>query len=424
MDKLLVFREIGGEYELVGILRATNDGAAFSYAEEYLESSAPASISVNFPLHEGPFESAETRRFFDGLAPEGQLRKAMSAAFHSDRSDYREFMARLNNESAGALVFAEDPAILVEGRGYKKYTMDDLEDFARSPRSGELRAGMVSRLSLAGAQAKIGLHHVGVDVADGWLLPMGSAPSTYIVKAVDDFFPGQTINEALCMKVATALGYETADCELIDIDGFEPLLAVKRFDRLPAEVGGDFPRRLHQEDFCQALGYEPYQKYEPTDGNYAINSALMIGRTTRNPFGDRMGFLSRLLLDWAIGNCDNHLKNHSLLWGADWGSRTLSPIYDLTCTTIYPELDREMGVSLCRSRKIDDVRRGDLVELAKQLRAPRHFLDSELEEIDDKLLVVLESCVAELVGAGFSQAEQIGERIAEGYRMRRAALDA
>ena len=27
MDKLLVFREIGGEYELVGILRATDDGA-------------------------------------------------------------------------------------------------------------------------------------------------------------------------------------------------------------------------------------------------------------------------------------------------------------------------------------------------------------------------------------------------------------
>lgn len=47
MDKLLVFREINGMYEQVGVLRASDDGAVFSYIESYLGSPASTAISVN-----------------------------------------------------------------------------------------------------------------------------------------------------------------------------------------------------------------------------------------------------------------------------------------------------------------------------------------------------------------------------------------
>ncbi len=66
----------------------------------------------------------------------------------------------------------------------------------------------------------------------------------------------------------------------------------------------------------------------------------------------------------------------------------------------------------------------DLASLARQMRAPKHFLDSELAELDEKLLPAIERCAGELSEAGFAQAEQIGEEIASAYQSRRAALGA
>ena len=55
---------------------------------------------------------------------------------------------------------------------------------------------------------------------------------------------------------------------------------------------------------------------------------------------------------------NNHLKNWSLVWDESWKQVRLAPLYDVLCTTVYPSLVREMGVSFGGSRKIDDVTRG------------------------------------------------------------------
>lgn len=97
--------------------------------------------------------------------------------------------------------------------------------------------GMRTRLSLAGAESKLGLYHAGSDLQSGWFLPLGTAPSTHIVKASDGAFKNQTINEALCMLAAKHCGFDVADCQLLPAGGAEPLLIVTRFDReIPEEA--------------------------------------------------------------------------------------------------------------------------------------------------------------------------------------------
>ncbi len=419
-ERLQVLREIAGEYEIVGVLEASHEGARFSYSSDYLSRENSVAISASLPLREGIQERERTRAFFDGLLPEGPLRRSMSDAFRTGADDYQGMLSRLNNESAGALVFClegEDPT---SNRRYDSLPFSELEKFARQPRASALAMNASARLSLAGAQAKVGLHHVGDDWSGGWSFPRGSAPSTCIVKAVDGTFPGQTINEALCLRVASRLGFDVARAYLLDAGGGEPLLIVERFDRLvPAD--GSFPRRRHQEDFCQSTGLKSDFKYEPTDGHYASRVGAQIARVSGNPFGDRVAFVSGLLLDWALGNCDNHLKNHSMLWDERWGSQELAPLYDLTCTTCYP-LDREMGVSLCRSRLIDDVTRESVCATAKEAGVPEAIVRSELEELCNAFLPALQEAEDEIAAEGFEGVTTFARHIADEFTVRRDRL--
>ncbi|MFR7670441.1 MAG: HipA domain-containing protein [Collinsella sp.] len=59
----------------------------------------------------------------------------------------------------------------------------------------------------------------------------------------------------------------------------EPIIAVKRFDRVTSDAGRSvdglpIPYRLHQEDVCQAKGVSRELKYEPTGVNYSGLSSM------------------------------------------------------------------------------------------------------------------------------------------------------
>ncbi len=416
-SELVVYREYLGCFEEVGRVAPAHGEMSFAYSESYLQNRTSHSISRSLPLRPGAFSSREAASFFNGILPEGSMRRSLGRAFHAEADDAGAFLARLNDESAGALVFSEEGRPPSENRGYVPLGESDLVRFAEHPGEFAPRAASRSRLSLAGAQMKVGLFF---DASSGsWSYPQGTAPSSHIVKACDGSFPGQTVNEAICMGTAAELGFDVAPCRLIPVAGCEPLIAVERFDRIDA--GDEFLRRLHQEDFLQALP-DCFEKYEPTDGNYANHCAWVVGEGSSNPFGDRRLLLSRLLLDWAMGNADNHLKNHSMLWSEDWSSREISPLYDLTCTTVYPELDREMGVSFGRSRRIDDVRWEDIRETARACGVGVRFACDELEELTETFQAALRRAAEAVAEEGFLQAEDVGRRIGAGFLERRDGL--
>ena len=415
--ELVVYRERLGRFEEVGFVGASEVALTFSYSDSYRRNDSAQSISHALPLGAGELPPSAVKSFFDGLLPEGSMRRVLSASFHTSEDDLHELISRLNDESAGALVFkvaGEDPAW---GRGYEPMGDSDFERFAAFPREFASHAAVRSRLSLAGAQMKVGLHF---DAAtDAWQYPKGAAPSSHIVKACDGSFPLQTINEAVCMATAAGLGFDAAECRLIPIDGSDPLLAVKRFDRI--DVGSEFFHRLHQEDFFQALP-KFGDKYEPTDGNYANNCAKLINEESANPFGDRAMLFSRLVFDWAVGNADNHLKNHSMLWSDDWSRKSLAPLYDVTSTTVYPEVDREMGVSFGGSRRVDQVTRSEVAATAKACGVGEKRGLMELDETIEEFPVALQASVEAICDQGFELAEEMGDRIKKDFLKRRELM--
>ena len=119
-----------------------------------------------------------------------------------------------------------------------------------------------SRLSLAGAQSKTGWFLPrGKDAkkagSGDWMLPLGSAPSTHIVKIASTKHPDLPFNELICMTAASAAGLEIARSEASDtIPG---AVLSERDDRswsnAPPSVSAiQEPLRREAEDYCPALG--------------------------------------------------------------------------------------------------------------------------------------------------------------------------
>lgn len=166
------------------------------------------------------------------------------------------------------------------------------------------------------------------------------------------------------------------------------------------------------------LGLKPSQKYEPTDGHYAGMCANLLSQCSSNGLGDRMGLFSGLLLSWALGNCDNHLKNYSLLRSPDWSTQMMSPFYDLTCTLLYPQLELEMGVSLCSSRRIVDVQLEDIVSTSRSMGIGRKMALEEYDELREGFETALRVAATEITEAGFPQVEPIADFMLDSFNGR------
>lgn len=155
----------------------------------------------------------------------------------------------------------------------------------------------------------------------------------------------------------------------------------------------------------------PDMKYEPTSGHYLSRCGDVISRSSHNPFGDRALFLQAIFFDYLIGNCDNHLKNHSILWNKSWREQELSPLYDITCTTIYPNVYLEMGIALCESRRIDAVTPLDLEHAACSLGLSTKIGKQLYAEVWRDFLPALDRAEESLVSEGFAAARAIAGHI-------------
>lgn len=53
-----------------------------------------------------------------------------------------------------------------------------------------------------------------------------------------------------------------------------------------------------------------------------------------DPIGDKRKFARITLFNYFVGNCDNHMKNHSFLYSPSWEAARLAPLYDAVSTTL------------------------------------------------------------------------------------------
>jgi serine/threonine-protein kinase HipA len=305
-------------------------------------------LSLSLPVDTRQYPQGTVRPFLDGLLPEGESRRAIARDFSVGETDTYGLIAALGRDCAGAIVIQPpgDPAPIQHNtRAADKLDDIELEDLVQNLRSAPLGAGGRVRVSLAGVQEKLILTRM----TDGdWGRPVDGTPSTHILKPEIASYPNTVQNEAFCMRFATHLGIPTAAVATTTI-GKRELIVVERYDRIVASDGT--VERIHQEDFCQATGTSPLDKYQE-DGGPSLAQIGAILSSVASPESLDLLF-QYVAVNVMVGNGDAHAKNISLLHLPS-GEMRLAPLYDVMSTLHYGA-DR-------LAMYVDDVRRLDRVE--------------------------------------------------------------
>lgn len=332
--------------ESVGQLIQDDSGQmSFQYAASWLGRPEPITLSQSLPLREEPFTQKECRGFFGGILPEEDNRKVIARILGiSDKNDFA-MLEQIGGECAGAISFLPNDEAIPEGDyRYRELADDELARILRELPRRPLMAGEDGiRLSLAGAQDKI-----AVRLDDGRVsIPRGSAPSSHVLKPAIDTYEGVVFNEAFCMALARACGLNAAPVKIGKVEDIDYLLA-ERYDRIGGDDGSI--RRLHQEDFCQALGIPSEIKYQSEGGPSLARCFALIRDASTAPAPDLIALLDAVIFNLLIGNHDAHAKNYSLLYMPDRSVR-LAPLYDLVSTVFYPELTDRMAMKIGKQPK-------------------------------------------------------------------------
>ena len=404
MEQLAVWAERLEGFVRIGTLWFERDAEEwFEYDESYLQRSDATPIYPPLPLGDGRFDPSTTRAAFFSLGPEGRVGHEIRTTLRAGRDSVLPVLARLNHETVGALCFCAPEEVPTYGDPAFRAVDDDfLKAFANEPERLAYHTMLESRLSLNGAVSKIGLVRRG----DSWLMPMGLEPTTHILKAGSSSFPNQMLNEAICMRCARACGFDdAAETSLVVADNNKVLLVSKRFDRAETRerpAGLPDVMRLHQADFCQLMGVSvDGLKYTPSDelvDGYNTSLAATISRESPERYADRSYVFDAQVFNYLVGNCDNHLKNYSMTWQPDWGGKSVSPIYDVTCTTLYTDLSRDMGLGIGRHRRIDQIDVDDFRLLSRQLGVGEAQARQSLGELSESFGSALLLAARELEG--------------------------
>ncbi|MEK7354806.1 MAG: HipA domain-containing protein, partial [Bdellovibrionota bacterium] len=228
------------------------------------------------------------------------------------------------------------------------------------------------RFSLAGAQDKLAVYVKDRDL----FLPQGNSPSTHILKPPSKRFPHVPEAECLMSNLARAMGLETSPASIVKLGNLNACL-IERYDRV---VRDGRVHRLHQEDFCQALGVSHKAKYERDQGPTFGNAYECVETHSQRLPEDLERITKWLIFNVAIGNCDAHAKNLSLL-RADDGEWTLSPHYDFVPTRVYPKVSKLLAMSIGGTRDSGTITATHWKKLAQDIKFGSNLLLKLVREI-------------------------------------------
>lgn len=331
-----LFVYINDKYEGV-LFNNEAGGLSFLY-----DKSAEFSLSLSLPKKNEVYKNEECHGFFNGLLPENnEVRKLIGAKYGINPNNDFSLLKAIGYDCPGAVSFLAENnnselKEYYEMRG-KLVSDKDLEKFINELPQKPLGIGANNlRLSLAGVQTK-----TAVLLIDGRInLPMSFTPTSHILKPAIREFKETVENEYICMKTAEKLGLNTAKVEIKSAGDMKYLL-VERFDR---EFKDGKIKRLHQEDFCQALNVASAYKYE-SDGGVDFSKAFDLLKKTTRPAIYIKEFINLMIFNYLILNNDAHGKNFSILY-KDNGEIELAPAYDILCTKVYPRTTNNMAMSI------------------------------------------------------------------------------
>ncbi len=380
------------------LVQKDNGNLQFRYDESY--SGPPISHAMPVQAEAHPHKLCQA--VFGGLLLEGDGRDTLAKALGVSANNDFGLLEEVGRDVAGAVAVLEPDETVPAKPKVRRVDANELDQLLRRlpqrPLAVDPAEGI--RLSLAGAQPKLPI----ILDADGAALPINSAaPTTHILKPEPQAFPGLVDNEWYCMTLAAAAGLRVAavrkEISVSDL----PYLVVERYDR---DQMADPIRRLHQEDFCQALGVPSAFKYQAEGGPGVRDAITLLREATATPVIELPRFWEALAFNWLIGNCDAHGKNFSLLY--DVGAPTLAPLYDLVSTVAYPDLVTRLAMSIDGATQIADVGDQAWSELAAQVGVRREFAVETVRRVAERAAAAAERVAVE---QRTEAAKEIAERV-------------
>ncbi len=357
--------------KLVGTLQPRGRGVRFTYYADVVEDPSVPPISLSMPKQVSPYADSKAGPFFRNLLPEQAYRRLVATAIGVAQEDDLALLGAIGGECPGAVSIWPQGERPPSPPAYRAVSDTEIEELFDEEDRLEMAAALSrGRLSLAGAQEKIALYHDG----DSWSLPLNGAITSHILKQSTMRFSHLLENELCCATLAGAAGLNVVSAGLASEN--VRVFTTRRFDR--QESGGSL-HRLHQEDFCQALGVDPSRKYEHDGGPGIKRCAQTILRYSAAPIIDLDRLVRWVGFNYLVGNEDAHAKNLALLYGAD-GTR-LAPYYDIVSTGVYESLERKLSMKIGRSWDARNVQASDWQMLARAVDLPWPVVKEALAEV-------------------------------------------
>jgi serine/threonine-protein kinase HipA len=318
----------------------------FDYGDEYRQLPDATPLSLSMPTQVRAHADRTVTPWLWGLLPDNDaVLGRWARQFHVSASSPFSLLATpVGEDCAGAVRLAPPGEVdRVLGRSGKVAWLTESEVAQRIRELREdstawLGQSFTGQFSLAGAQAKTALLF-----RDGrWGVPSGSTPTTHILKPAIAGLDDHDLNEHLCLDAARRAGLIAAHTTVTRFAD-ETAVVVTRYDR---RQSGRRIIRIHQEDFCQALGVPPTRKYENEGGPRAAEIAQLLRRAMPPTVAEAAvwNFADAFIWNWLVAGTDAHAKNYSLLLAEE--QVRLAPLYDIASALPYGTHERRLRFAM------------------------------------------------------------------------------
>ena len=376
----------------------------FAYDDDWRNSRVAIPLSLSLPLAAKHHDSDAVAALLWGFLPDNEhILQRWAGQFHVSPRNPLALLGHVGEDCAGAAQFVRVDRVdaILDGRPGEVKWLDEASVAerlrqVRGDAGATRRQDDIGQFSLPGAQPKIALHR-----DDGrWGVPQGRMPTTHILKPPTGTYEGYVENEHFCLMLARRLGLSVCESTILHFED-EITICVTRYDRQYQE--GRW-WRVHQEDFCQALGLMPQRKYQNEGGPSPAQIGDVLQQYSARPQADRANFLLVLVYNWLIGGSDAHAKNYSLLLGTGGGVR-LAPFYDISSALPYPQIDRrklKMAMKVGSHYRWYDISLRDWLALGNELGFS--------EQYTREVLALVGNAIADLAATVSAEMRQEGIR--------------
>ena len=349
--------------------RADGDRLVFTYARSYLENESAISLyAPELPLIRGvqePLEGLTIASCLNDATPDSWGERVIGNRLGSGDAQLsiETYMLGSGSNRLGAIDFQASASNYVPR--LDTASLDELYDAAERVVAGEPLNPAIGDALMNGTA--IGGAHPKVLVTDGSGVELIAKLS--VSTDVHPFIKA----EAVGVELARRSGLGVSEARIIQSSGRDVLL-IERFDRRPGGL------RRHVVSGLTLLGLDPF-----LGARYGSYPELLDALRERalNPQEIGLQLFERVVFNVAIGNNDDHPRNHAAFW--DGAFLELTPPYDLTPQPRSTDTSSQ-GMDIGRDRS-----RGSRFSVCIAAAADYGLSGNQARDVVDRLVSTIES---------------------------------